>query len=275
MRQRVFAIVFALVALLGAVHASGAAAKLRVSVRPSIGKQRTSFVVRFRAPSATGSSATLRTHFEVSATARRGRRCTASVSVTMGPTERGQAVGATLTPKGPRHIWCARRFHGRIVEISRVVCRPLTQMECPDIEIAPMTIAHFSFRVKKSTHGSTGTPRVGPTFAGLVSAVSRCPPIQPQIIPVLTHVYLTWTAATDPNTSSSKIVYDIYYSRTSGGENYSKPTWTTAPGVTHFTGVLDNFESAFFVVRARDTAGREDHNTVQRMANSLCIGPPT
>ncbi len=274
MRQRVLATVFAL-ALVCAVQASGAAAKVRVSVTPSIGKQRTSFVVRFRAPSATGSFATVRSHFEVSASASKGKRCTASASVTMGPTRRGQKVRAALQPKGPRHVWCARRFHGRIVEISRVVCRPITQLECPDIEIAPLTIARFSFRVKKSTGGSSGTPGAGPTFAGLVSAVRTCPPIQPQIGPILSHIDLSWQAATDPTTPSSQIVYDIYYSPTSGGENYSKPTWTTAPGATHVTVALDGFGNAFFVVRARDKAGRQDHNTVQRMAVAGCLGPPT
>ena len=33
------------------------------------------------------------------------------------------------------------------------------------------------------------------------------------------------------------------------------------------------FASAFFVVRARDTAGNEDHNTIQRMAVTDCPAP--
>ena len=275
MRQRVVATVFALVAMACAAQASTAAAKVRVSVTPSIGKQRTSFVVRFRAPSATGTFASIRSHYVVSA-AGKGKRCTANASVAMGPTRRGQKVRTTLKPKGPGHIWCAGKFHGRIVQISQVVCPPIPKMACPDIEIAPMTIARFTFRVKKSTKGTTTTPGAGPSFAGLVSAVRTCPPIQPAIIPMPIperNVTLSWQAATDPNTPSSQIVYEIFYSATSGGENYSNPSWTTGPGATHFTVVLNSFANAFFVVRARDKAGNEDHNTIQRMAVTDCPGP--
>ena len=87
------------------------------------------------------------------------------------------------------------------------------------------------------------------------------------------NVTLSWQAATDPNTPSSQIVYEIFYSATSGGENYSNPSWTTGPGATHFTVVLNSFANAFFVVRARDKAGNEDHNTIERMAVTHCRGP--
>lgn len=258
-----------------AAQASAAAAKVRVSVAPSIGKQRTSFVVRFRAPSATGTFASIRSHYVVSA-AGKGKRCTANASVAMGPTRRGQKVRTTLKPKGPGHIWCAGKFHGRIVQISQVVCPPIPKMVCPDIEIAPMTITRFTFRVRKSTKGTTTTPGAGPSFAGLVSAIRTCPPIQPAIIPMPIpepDVTLSWQAATDPNTPSSQIVYEIFYSAASGGENYSNPSWTTGPGATHFTVELNSFANAFFVVRARDKAGNEDHNTIQRMVVTDCPGP--
>jgi hypothetical protein len=273
MRQRVVATVFALVALVCAAQASTATAKVRVSVTPSVGKQRTSFVVRFRAPGTTGTFASIRSHYVVSAAAGRGKRCTASASVAMGPTRRGQKVRTTLKPKGRGHIWCAGKFRGRIVQISQVVCPPIPKMACPDIEIAPMTIARFTFRVKRSTQGPTTTPGAGPSFAGLASAVRTCRPIQPAIIPMPLpegNVTLSWQAATDPNTPSSQIVYEIFYSATSGGENYSNPSWTTGPGATHFTVVLNGFVSAFFVVRARDKAGNEDQNTIQRMAVTDC-----
>ena len=275
MRQRVVATVFALVALACAAQASTAVAKVRVSVTPSIGKQRTSFVVRFRAPSATGTFASIRSHYVVSA-AGRGKRCAASASVAMAPTRRGQKVRTTLKPKGRGRIWCVGKFHGRIVQISEVVCPPIPKMVCPDIEIAPKTIARFTFRVKKSTAGTTTTPGAGPSFAGLVSAVRTCAPFQPAIIPMPIpegNVTLSWQAATDPNTPSSQIVYEIFYSATSGGENYSDPSWTTGPGATHFTVALKGFASAFFVVRARDTAGNEDQNTIQRMAVTDCPAP--
>jgi hypothetical protein len=274
MRQRLFAIVFALVALACVPQASSAAAKVRVSVTPSVGKQRTSFLVRFRAPNATGSFATVQRHFQVSAASSKGRRCSASDSVAIGPTKRGQRLHVALKPKGARRLWCTGKFHGRVLEISRIVCRPTAKIACPAIEIAPVTIRRFTFRVKKSTKGSSGSG-AAPTFGGLVSAVSSCPPLQPQALPIEGHVYLSWNAATDPDTPSSELVYEIYYSGASGGENYAKPTWTTVPGTTHFLATVKGFGSAYFVVRARDRAGRQDHNTVQRIAVNACPAPLT
>jgi hypothetical protein len=271
MRQRVLATVFALAALAYAAQAAGAQTRLHVSVTPSAGKQRTSFVVKFRAPNATGASASLRTHFQVSATGSRGRRCTASASVAVGPTRRGQRVRVKLAPNHAGHLWCAGRFHGQIVEISKVMCRPVVQIACPDLEIAPRTIAHFSFRVKKSTSGPSSPPAAGPTFAGLQSATSSCGPLRPRIVPPARSVVLTWGAATDPNTPSSQIVYDVYYSTTSGGEDYSKANWTSPPGATRLTVILPSPGLAYFVVRARDKAGLEDHNTVQRIVTTCAI----
>jgi len=72
-------------------------------------------------------------------------------------------------------------------------------------------------------------------------------------------------------TPSSQIVYDIFLSHTAGGEDFSHPTWTTAPGVTSFeTPALK--EPSYFVVRARDQAGNEDQNTVERVGEDPCEG---
>jgi hypothetical protein len=59
---------------------------------------------------------------------------------------------------------------------------------------------------------------------------------------------------------------------TSGGENYSMPTYTSAPGATSFdTPMLPVFETTYyFVVRARDRHGNEDANTVQREGQNVC-----
>ena len=281
MRQRVLAIVFALAALVCTAQAVGAPAepgqavgtpaKLRVSVTPSAGKQRTSFVVKFRAPNATGASATLRTHFQVSAAGSRGKRCTASTSVAVGPTERGQRIRVKLAPRGASHLWCAGRFHGQIVEISEVVCRPIPKIACPQIEIAPRTIGHFSFRVKKSTSAPSGGSTAGPMFAGLQSATTACGPLRPRIVPATRSVMLSWNPATDPNTPSSQIVYDVYYSATPGGEDFSKPGWTSPTGATRLTVTVPALGPAYFVVRARDRAGLEDHNTVQRIVTTCAI----
>jgi hypothetical protein len=273
MRRRVLAIVFALAlaVLVYAAQAAAAQAKLRVSVTPSTGKQQTSFVVKFRAPNATGASATVRTHYQVSAAGGPEKSCTASTSVAVGATRRGQRVQVKLAPRGAGHLWCAGRFHGQIVEISKVVCRPIPKIACPAIEIAPRTIAHFSFRVKKSTSGPSGGSTAGPTFAGLQGATTLCGPLQPRIVPALRSVTLSWNPATDPRTPTSQIVYEAFYSATPGGENFSEPNWTSPPGATRMTVTAPGFRPAYFVVRARDRAGLEDHNTVERIVTTCAI----
>lgn len=281
MWRRVFAVVFALSVLVCGALAPSAVAKVHVSVRPAIGKPWTRFVIGFRAPSATGNFSTVRSHYQVSAAGRKGKRCASSASLAMGPTLRGQRVRMTLAPRGSRRVWCASRFRGTITKISKMVCRPLAQIVCPAIEIAPIRIAHFSFRVRRATRGSSGSPSSGPSFAGLQSA-TMCTPLPrpvaqprllPSILPVQRAIQLAWIPATDPATPSSEIVYDIYYSPTSRGENYSSPSWTTAPGATGFTVYLTNIGPAYFVVRARDQAGREDGNTVERLAVNTCLVP--
>jgi hypothetical protein len=73
-------------------------------------------------------------------------------------------------------------------------------------------------------------------------------------------------------TPSSKIIYNIYQATTSGGEDFSAPTYTTAPGATSFdTPQLPSTKTFYFVVRARDQAGNEDSNTVEREGQNLCL----
>ena len=109
-----------------------------------------------------------------------------------------------------------------------------------------------------------------PTFAGLKSATTCIPgPIGPE----RTSSYrLSWEAATDNVTPSSKIIYNVYQATTAGGENFSQPTYTTAAGVTSFdTPQLSSVKTFYFVVRARDQAGNEDSNTVERQGQNLCV----
>ena len=82
---------------------------------------------------------------------------------------------------------------------------------------------------------------------------------------------LSWNPATDPNTPSSQIVYDVYYSATPGGEDFSKPGWTSPTGATRLTVTVPALGPAYFVVRARDRAGLEDHNTIQRIVTTCAI----
>lgn len=72
---------------------------------------------------------------------------------------------------------------------------------------------------------------------------------------------IEWDAATDNVTAQEKIVYDVYISNTSKGQDFSKPTATTDPGLTKYA--LDNLDvkkEYFVVVRARDAEGNRDAN---------------
>jgi len=111
---------------------------------------------------------------------------------------------------------------------------------------------------------------IPPTFAGLTSATTCIPgPIGEGRT---SSYHLSWDAATDNVTPSSKIVYNVYQATTAGGEDFSQPTYTTAAGVTSFdTPQLSSGKTFYFVVRARDQAGNEDSNTVERQGQNLCV----
>jgi hypothetical protein len=109
-----------------------------------------------------------------------------------------------------------------------------------------------------------------PTFAGLKSATTCIPgPIGPGRT---SRYHLRWNPATDNVTPSSKIVYDVYQAPRSGGEDFSKPSYTTPPGATSFdTPQLPADKHFYFVVRARDRAGNRDSNRVERQGLNLCV----
>ena len=109
-----------------------------------------------------------------------------------------------------------------------------------------------------------------PVFEGLRSATTCIP--GPIGAGSRSRYYLTWNAATDNVTPSSKIVYKVYQATKASGENFSKPRYTTAPGVTSFeTARLSTGKNFYFVVRARDQAGNEDSNTVELEGQNLCV----
>ena len=82
-------------------------------------------------------------------------------------------------------------------------------------------------------------------------------------------VFLSWNAANGGGTPRSEFVYEIYMSRTLGGETFSKPNWTTKGHLSFETPKLP--PNRYFVVRARDRAGDEDHNRVERQAQNPCV----
>jgi hypothetical protein len=132
-----------------------------------------------------------------------------------------------------------------------------------NIVVEPAYAVSFSFAVLSGPQPTPSGDTTPPSFEGLQKAFA-CSPIERPW-----PYELTWKAATDSVTPSSQIVYDIFLSHTRGGEDFSQPTWTTAPGVTSFETPPLN-EPSYFVVRARDTAGNEDQNTVELEGEDPC-----
>lgn len=110
-----------------------------------------------------------------------------------------------------------------------------------------------------------------PVFAGLESAVTCIP--GPSGGPVRSSSYrLTWRAASDDGTPAAAIVYDVYQANAAGGEDFSAPTYSTAPGATTFsTPLVPDDRAYFFVVRARDRAGNDERNRVEQRGTNLCV----
>ena len=143
---------------------------------------------------------------------------------------------------------------------------------CPTYVLVRGILGRFALNIKDTSSGPPMPPSADitpPSFTGLQRAFACTPGAQR---PGQTTPYtLTWQAATDDVTPSSQIVYDVYLAATPGGEDYSKPTWTTAPGVTTYrTPGLSSHGSFYFVVRARDSAGNEAHNTSEQRGVDPC-----
>ncbi|HEY2006744.1 MAG TPA: hypothetical protein VGG87_09850 [Solirubrobacteraceae bacterium] len=256
-----------LVAVLMGTLATSALALTRVSVRPGTGGPKTHFVIRFRAPERTGRIGAIRRTDRLYATGPKASGCISTVRLTLPPVRRGDTVRVVLRPRTTAK-WCAGRFRARIVRTESLICSGTCAG--PRLPVA-RTIARFSFRVRgpATSPSPAPSPGGGPTFAGIKSA-TLCEAGAPKVAPPTRSYTVSWDAATDPSTPSNKIVYDIYYSSTSGGENFSSPLATTGPGDTAYSGSLPGSGSAYFVVRARDAAGREDSNRVEKMAVNTC-----
>jgi hypothetical protein len=114
-----------------------------------------------------------------------------------------------------------------------------------------------------------GPDRNAPKFAGLESATTCIPgPVDGDSASYT----LRWHAAVDDATPSSKIVYDVYQATKPGDEDFSSATYITRRGVVSFTTPpLPTDRTFYFVVRARDRAGNEDSNQVERQGVNVCV----
>jgi hypothetical protein len=112
---------------------------------------------------------------------------------------------------------------------------------------------------------------VPPTFAGLMRATTCIPgPVGGSVR--YSPYSLGWVPATDNVTPTSEIIYLIYEASVAGGEDFSRPTYTTSAGATSFaTPLLPDNVSHYFVVRAMDGTGNRDTNEVERLGTNLCL----
>lgn len=116
--------------------------------------------------------------------------------------------------------------------------------------------------VERDAMPTTPVDSTPPDFLGLVSAVD---------VGSGGTVDLAWGSATDPDTvecnsdPSTPITYDVYYSTTSGGQDFISPDATTTALTISITG-LTNDVPYYFVVRSRDSAGNQEFNIVERSA---------
>jgi hypothetical protein len=235
-------------------------------VIPAAGTPASTFVVSFVSPGRTGVIGSKRLLDRLTAvSAAPGKGCLSQVESSVPVARRGQRVHVRLDPFALGGRWCTGRYTGKIVELQTLVCPPGTM--CPTYVRLLGTVARFTLVVHPTPAGSDTTP---PTFTGLERA-SACTP-GPQRAGETTPYTLAWQAATDDRTASATIVYDVYFADVAGAENFSKPTWTTPPGVTTFrTPGLPSHGTAYFVVRARDAAGNEDSNTREQRGLDPCL----
>jgi hypothetical protein len=124
------------------------------------------------------------------------------------------------------------------------------------------TFAGSSFQF--TTEADNGSNGGQPTFSGATSATAPAnPPGPPGTI------VLAWTTATDAPDGNS-IVYDVYVSTLTNGQDFAAPPYTTTANPTGLT--VNNLASGvtfYFIVRARESStGNVDFNTNQVAATT-------
>jgi len=255
------------VALLLAQSGLAGARGVSVQVTPAVGGPGTIFVVSFTAPVRTGVIGSIRLRNEFTATSSSASRgCLGHVSAPVPDARRGQRVRVRLDPKALGGRWCAGRYRGSVLELQTAVCPRGTM--CPTYVRLVGSVARFSLIVR--TAGTAGGDLMPPRFAGIAGAAACTP--GPQRPGQTTPYTLSWQAASDDVTPAAQTVYDIYFAVTSGGEDFTQPTWTTPPGASSFrTPGLPAHGDAYFVVRARDAVGNEDSNTREQKGIDPCV----
>ncbi len=245
----------------GPVLADAAGTQTTVKVKPRTGSPTTRFVVSFRAPDASSQGA-FQIRYEVSASGQ-GNGCAQGEGTFATAPRKGALVKVVLSPGSAR--WCVGTYHGSVQELRGPQCA--RGMVCPEFVTVVRTIGRFHFTVRAGTRGADHTP---PTFGGLQRAFACTP--GPQRPGQTTPYTLSWNPATDNVTPRSAIVYDIYMASSAGGEDFSHPTWITPGGATSYrTPGLPSHGQVYFVVRARDEAGNEDTNRIERAGVDPCV----
>ena len=266
-RRRLLASALAAVLVLGAsAWAAAAVPTVTVRVSPPTGLPSTTFAISFHTPDRTGRHGALARHDELMvAIARHGSGCVSSFDARAPDGAAGALIRVVLGTARIRGRWCTGRWTGRIEELETPVCKE--GQACPQFIILRGVIGRFMLTVTSVPTPGAGS---GPSFAGLQSAFACTP--GPQRPGQTTPFTLTWKAATDPLTPSAEIVYEVFVSSTPGGENFSKPSWTTRPGATSFrTSGLASHGTFYFVVRALDRAGDLDANRVEVRGVDPCL----
>lgn len=255
----------ALMATSAWVRAGTGVRRVPVVVSPSIGSPVTTFLVTFREPERTGLYGASERHDLVLVSAAPGQGgCVATRSVRAPDARAGAPVRVLLVAGGSGARWCVGGYRGRIEEIQTAVCPHGTL--CPTYVLLRGIIGRFAFQVSGASTGGDVTP---PTFVGLQSAFACTP--GPQRPGQTTPYTLSWQPASDDTTPSAQITYDIYLAAAPGTEDFSTPTWTTPSGGTSYrTPGLPSHGSYYFVVRARDNAGNQDTNTVEKRGIDPC-----
>jgi len=265
-RRMLASVLAAAVVLVASAWAAAALPTVAVGVSPPTGVPSTTFTISFHTPDRTGRHGALARHDELmAAVAHHGSGCVGSFDTTTPDGGAGALIRVVLGPERAGGHWCTGRWSGRIEELERPICEPGSA--CPQFIILRGVIGRFTLTVTSvPTPGAAG----GPSFAGLRSAAACTP--GPQRPGQTTPFTLTWAPATDPLTPSAQIVYEVFVSSTPGGENFSTPSWTTTPGATSFhTPGLPSHGTFYFVVRARDNAGRIDANRVEVRGVDPCL----